>query len=530
MKTIFFCGMMVFSAILSAQPLVPDLGNGMYRNPVICADYSDPDVIRNGEDFYMVASSFNVCPGLPVLQSRDLVSWTIVNHVLKSLEPADVYSVPGHGNGCWAPSIRLHNGQYYVYYSDPDYGIFMSKTKDILGEWDKPVLVKDGKGWIDPCPLWDDNGNAYLVNAFAGSRSGMKSILVVSPMSSDGTRLTGESVLVVDGHSLHTTVEGPKFYKRNGYYYIFAPAGGVPGGWQTVFRSKNIYGPYEDKIVMHQGGSSVNGPHQGAWVELANRESWFIHFQDRDAYGRIVHLQPMTWVNDWPVIGVDRDGDGIGEPVDTFRKPGVKNSGTVLVPQTSDEFSGNSAGLQWQWHANPRQEWMFCSGASGFVRLYCMLLPDNYVSLWQVPNLFLQKFPATEFTATTKLTFSDHQDGDKTGLLVMGNDYAYLSVYRENGTLTIGQTVCVNAANGGTETAVEKAHFDGKEVWLRVKVTEGGICRFSYSSGGIEFIPMGREFRASPGRWIGAKVGLFALSTQRCNDKGYADYDWFRIE
>jgi beta-xylosidase len=530
MKRFLIAGMLFVSVSSNSQTWVPDLGNGRYKNPVIYADYSDPDVIRVGKDFYMVSSSFNASPGLPVLHSTDLVNWTIVNHVFSMQEPLDVYKTLQHGNGCWAPSIRYHKGEFFVFYSDPDFGIYMSKTKDVLGEWETPILIHEGKGWIDPCPLWDDDGSAYLVNAFAGSRSGMKSILVVNRMSPDGSRLLGEGVLVFDGHKDQSTIEGPKFYKRNNYYYIFAPAGGVPAGWQTVLRSRNVFGPYEEKIVLHQGNTNINGPHQGAWVELKNHESCFLHFQDKGAYGRIVHLQPMEWKNDWPIIGVDNDSDGIGEPVETFRKPVPSAKTGIAIPQTSDEFNTITTGLQWQWQANPEPGWMFQSGSSGFMRLYCTLLPGGFTNLWQTPHLLLQKFPAPVFSATTRLNFKDQQDGDKTGLIIMGMDYSYISVSRENGKLYIAHSVCRNAINGENETLLEQHEIGSNDLFLRVEVSEGGLCIFSFSSDGKEFIKMKTEFKAVPGKWIGAKVGLFAYSTTITNDKGYADYDWFRIE
>jgi beta-xylosidase len=204
---------------------VADNGDGTYKNPILYADYSDPDVIRSGDDFYLVASSFNAAPGLPILHSKDLVNWTIIGHVFKQQIPKDVFNKPQHGNGVWAPSIRYHEGEFFIFYPDPDFGIYMTKAKHPAGPWSEPLLIKEAKGWIDPCPLWDEDGKAYLVSALAASRSGVKSIIVVSRMSPDGTKLLDDGAMVFDGHDKHPTVEGPKFYKRNGYYYIFAPAG-----------------------------------------------------------------------------------------------------------------------------------------------------------------------------------------------------------------------------------------------------------------------------------------------------------------
>lgn len=262
-----------------------DNGDGTYRNPIIHADYSDPDVIRVGDDFFMTASSFNAVPGLPILHSKVLVNWTIVNKALPAIHPVEHFRKPRHGGGVWAPSIRFHKGEFFIYWGDPDFGIYLVKAKDPRGEWSKPLLVKEGKGLIDPCPLWDDDGKAYLVHAFAGSRSGIKSVLVVNRMSPDGTRLLDDGVVAFDGHDKHPTVEGPKFHKIGEYYYISAPAGGVATGWQLVLRSKNIYGPYEEKIVLAQGKTNINGPHQGALVDTPAGEWWFSIFRTKACMG-----------------------------------------------------------------------------------------------------------------------------------------------------------------------------------------------------------------------------------------------------
>ena len=506
-----------------------DNGDGTYRNPIIHADYSDPDAIRVGDDFYMTSSSFNAAPGLPILRSKDLVNWTIIGHVFARQQPLAVYNRPQHGNGVWAPSIRHHNGEFYIYYADPDFGIYMTKATHPAGPWSEPLLVKEVKGWIDPCPLWDEDGRAYLVSAMAASRSGIKSILVVSRMSADGTRLLDDGVMVFDGHARHPTVEGPKLYQRNGYYYIFAPAGGVEEGWQLVLRSRNIYGPYEERTVLAQGNTSINGPHQGAWVETQTGESWFLHFQDRGAYGRIVHLQPMRWVGDWPVIGVDPDGDGTGEPVLTYRKPNVGRSWPVMTPPDSDEFNGNALGLQWQWHANPRANWMFPGGSLGFLRMFNVPLPEDYRNLWDVPNLLLQKFPAPQFTATTRVTFTPRTEGERTGLLVMGQDYSYLALTQGADGLYVSQAISRDAERRNPESESARRRVAGSIFYLRVQVTETAVCRFSYSSDGTNFVPVGEPFTARKGRWIGAKVGLFAIRTGTTRETGYADFDWFRV-
>jgi beta-xylosidase len=513
---------------------ISDNGDGTYTNPILHADYSDPDVVRVGDDFYMTSSSFNCVPGLPVLHSKDLVNWELVSYALPKQPPFEVFDKPQHGNGVWAPCIRHHDGEFHIYYPDPDFGIYLTKAKDPKGQWSEPHLVQGGKGLIDPSPLWDDDGKAYLVYAFAGSRAGIKSVLIVSEMSADGMKLLGQPVMVFDGQKNHPTVEGPKFYKRNGYYYIFAPAGGVSTGWQLILRSKNIYGPYEEKVVLEQGSTQINGPHQGAWVDTPSGEDWFIHFQDKEAYGRIMHLQPMGWKNDWPVMGIDKDGRrprGFGgEPVASHRKPDVGKIYPVVTPPESDEFNTHQLGLQWQWHANPQMTWGFPSGNLGYYRMNCMPKPEGFANLWTVPNLLLQKFPAEEFMATTKLTFNHHFDGEEIGLLVMGEDYQFVSLKQIDGQMAVRVIRCEKARTGGQEQELFQQTFSGNTVWLRVKVKAGAVCSFSFSADGKKFIEAGDNFQAVPGRWIGAKVGFFALRDGVINDAGNADIDWFRIE
>ena len=515
---------------LVSKVWVADNGDGTYTNPVLHADYSDPDVIGVKGEYYMTASSFNCVPGLPVLHSVDLVNWELIGYALAKLPPSDVYCKPQHGCGVWAPCIRYNNGMFYIFYPDPDYGIYMVKAENPKGPWTDPILIKEGKGMIDPTPLWDDNGSAYLAYAFAGSRAGIKSVLVVCTMAADASIVNDDEVLVFDGHESNNTVEGPKFYKRNGFYYLFAPAGGVAQGWQLVLRSKNVFGPYEAKVVMSQGKTNINGPHQGAWVTTVTGEDWFIHFQDKGAYGRVVNLNPMIWKNNWPVIGIDKDGDGCGEPVSTYKKPDVGRKGEVVTPAESDEFNSPQTGLQWQWHANKQVTWGFPGGNLGFFRLNCIPKPAGYKNFWDVPNLFLQKFPAEEFIATGKLTFTSKFDQEETGLVVMGLDYARLSLRRENGRLVLCYSACSAADKGNPEKILHNISIDNSTIYLEVKVSKGAVCNFSYSINGKDFVKLEDTFIAKPGRWIGAKVGFFALREGVTNDAGFVDIDWFRIQ
>ena len=511
------------------------MGNGKYKNPVLDADYSDPDVCRVGDDYYMTSSSFACIPALQILHSKDMVNWRIIGTAIERLLPEERFSQMQHGNGVWAPSIRYHQGEFYIYYGDPDTGIYMVKSKDPAGKWDNPVLVKAAKGIIDTCPLWDEDGNAYIVHGYAGSRAGLKSILGLIRMTPDGTQAIGESRIIFDGHIGNATIEGPKFYKRDGWYYIFAPAGGVPTGWQTVLRSKNIWGPYEWKSVMAQGNTNINGPHQGAWVDTPDgKEDWFFHFQDKEAYGRVVHLQPMKWVDGWPVIGVDKDGDGCGSPVYSYKKPNVGKTYSIETPAESDEFDSLELGLQWQWQANPKPIWYFCDGGNSLLRLYSYYT-ENQVNLWDVPNLLLQKFPTEDFTVTTKVSFapSSKYTGERTGLVVMGADYAVLAMENRADGLILVQNVCRKADKKGKEEENASVKLSDNTLFLRVKVKKDSekeaICSFSYSVDGKKFISLGENFTAKPGKWIGAKVGLFITRPKAVNDGGWVDIDWFRV-
>lgn len=521
----------------------PDLGDGTYKNPVIHADYSDPDICAVGNDFYMTASSFACAPGLPILHSTDLVNWEIVNYALERVVPGDFYDVARHGKGVWAPSIRYHKGEYYIYWGDPDFGVYMVKASDPRGRWSEPVLVKPAKGIIDPCPLWDEDGRCYLAFAWAASRAQVNSVICVAEMNAEGTKVVGPARIVYDGNDdVNHTAEGPKFYKKDGFYYLMFPAGGVEMGWQMAARSKNVYGPYEAKRVLEQGDTPVNGPHQGGWVRTASGEDWFVHFQDKGCYGRVVWLEPMKWVDGWPVIGEDKDGDGCGNPVLTWRKPSVPFS-RIVNPAESDEFNTVDLGLQWEWHSNYHDLYGFAT-PYGYMRLYSWPVSERYVNLWEASNLLLQKFPAEAFTATTKVTMVSKEDGQEGGLIVMGWDYSALTVRREGDKFLLCQRTCKDAEQGGKETVRELSSFApsarqtiiysptvSREIYLRVQVETGGKCSFAYSLDGEKFTACGEPFQARQGKWIGAKVGFVCVEphAEPAVNRGWMDVDWFRV-
>ncbi len=508
-----------------------DQGDGTYTNPVLYADYSDPDVIRVGDDFFMTVSSFNCAPGLPILHSTDLINWTIINYALPYQIPEEVYNVPQHSKGVWAPSIRYHNNEFYLYWGDPDFGVYMIKTADIYGSWSEPVLVLEGKGIIDPCPLWDGD-KTYLVHAWAASRAGVNSILTMRTMNAEGTKVLDKEKNIFDGHDNHHTVEGPKLYKKDGYYYILAPAGGVETGWQLALRSKTIYGPYEERVVLEQGCTAINGPHQGAWVTAADKSSWFVHFQDQGIYGRVLWVEPMSWKNDWPVMGKDLDGNGIGEPVLKHKKPWSKTTSIIQTPKESDDFNNGTPDLQWQWYANPSVTWSAQIPGTDYLRLFNLSKKEE-PNLWNVPNLLLQKLPAPSFKATTKirLTTEWQTPGKTSGLLMMGRSYAYVGIAFHDGKYWVQQVLCNDAIDGTSEKIIEQKPLKSNTVFLRMQVAApDGTCTFSYSENNKHFKSIGQSFKAEKDLWISTKIGVFAVSEKDVRKGGYADFDWFRIE
>lgn len=560
-----------YVAVLAAVLAIVACGSNTevtYTNPVLHMDYSDPDAVRVGEDYWMTASSFNCFPGLPILHSKDLVHWELVGAALTDYpsdgSADDFRTTVHHGKAVWAPAIRYHDGWFYIFVGDPDRGIFMVRTQDPAGEWEKPVWVVREKGFIDPCPLWDSDGRAWLSHGLAGSRAGLKSVLFVAPMSPDGTRLEGPSRIVYDGHMTQPTIEGTKFYKRDGWYYIFSPAGGVATGWQTVLRSKDPYGPWEERIVMAWAPGTINGPHQGAWVDAPDGSSWFLHFQDKGAYGRIVHLQPMQWLADgWPLIGEDPDGDGVGQPVSGGMVPSVIAGSDPSVIAGCDRQSPIGLPLAWQYPAIPGPYWHMALPDG--VRLYSVEQKWPYTSLWDCPNVLQQKFPAEYFQVTARLSFQPNpqlkERGETAGFVVMGNDYAGLRITDTADGAALSYIECIGASKGASETASQlcvlpyTAHpqphqYESRNVplvsypdrqeatlWVKLEVApksvEGNvpdaICRFSYSPDGDNWTQAGSPFTAAPELWIGAKWGFFHNRFSPKNDAGWLDITQLKV-
>ena len=469
-----------------------DTGDGKYLNPVLAADYSDPDVIRHGEKYYMVASDFHFM-GMQVLESSDLVNWGLISQIY------DRFDLPGwnenehYGLGSWAPSIRYHDGLFYVYFCTPDEGLFMSTAKDPAGPWSPLHCVKALAGWEDPCPFWDEDGQAYLGHSKVGAGP-----IIIHKMSQDGKELLDEGVTVYEG----PVAEGTKIHKLNGYYYLSIPEGGVGPGWQTVLRSKDLYGPYDRKIVLETGTTGINGPHQGAIVDTPYGEWWFLHFQQRDPLGRVVHLQPMWWEDDWPVMGEDYDGNGVGEPVEGWTKPKTKKGSARSLPASSDDFSGTELGLQWQFNHNPVDDAWSLTRRPGFLAIDAL----QAESFWKARNTVSQKLMGFEGYYTTCLDCSALAEGQYAGLACMGKDNQCVGVLVKDGM----KYITLDDEDGMRDVSPVNA----EKVWLRLKFdSNSNIFVFSYSTDGNEFLPAGQIFTAWFGFWKGARPALFSYNT-----------------
>ncbi len=490
-----------------AQGSWGDQGNGTYINPVLNADYSDPDVIRVGAKYYMVCSEFHFM-GMTIQESDDMVNWRIVGRIYDRLDFPAYNNMSAYASGSWAPAIRYHDQKFWVYFCTPYDGLFMSQAENPAGPWSPLLQVVNVARWEDPCPFWDDDGQAYLGHSLHGAGP-----IIIHKMSPDGTRLLDEGKTVYTG----PVAEGTKMFKRNGYYYMSIPEGGVERGWQTVLRSRSIYGPYEKKVVLETGRTLINGPHQGAIVDTPGGAWWFYHFQAAGPVGRVMHLQPMYWHDDWPVIGVDLDRNGIGEPVYVWKKPDVEGTYPITAPQSSDEFSEPALGWQWQWNHNPVDGQWSLTDKPGWLVLRALKAPELRVAR----NTLTQKVMGLTGEVVTLLDVSQMQTGQKAGLCNFSNVFHSVGVAHKDGRLYV-------FFEGTRKTSVE-IPLSRKQVYLRLTLSLADQKnQFSYSLDGRSYEPIGPAFEATWAHWKGTRIGLFSFNEQ--GDAGSAAFSFFRYE
>ncbi|MBR1782095.1 MAG: glycoside hydrolase 43 family protein [Bacteroidales bacterium] len=484
-----------------------DQGNGTYINPVLNADFSDPDAIRVGDTYYMVASDFHFL-GMQILRSKDLVNWEYITQLYSRFDYPGWETNEHYSGGSWAPSIRYHDGLFYVYFCTPDEGLFMTSAPAPEGPWAPLHCVKEVWHWEDPCPFWDEDGQAYLGHSVWGAGP-----IILHKMSPDGKQLLDDGEVVYRG----PVAEGTKIHKWNGYYYMSIPEGGVGGGVQVILRSASLYGPYEKRVVLEQGSTEINGPHQGAIIDTPEGEWWFLHFQDTPVLGRVVHLQPMWWQDGWPVMGVDIDRNGIGEPVYSWKKP----AGPETVPSrpaTSDDFSAPVPGAQWQFNHNPVPEGWSLTENPGKLTYHAL----KAASFREARNTLSQKLFGYEGTVTVKLDTRRFTEGCRAGLSVMGSVMSALGVKMEG-----GQRCLYLAADDGTESAVQA--LKGPSACLRF--TYDAVAesfQFYYSTDGKAFQPIGEPFGCYRANWKGVRPALFCYNENE--ESGEAVFDDYLVQ
>jgi beta-xylosidase len=444
--------------------------------------------------------------GIPVLESPDMVNWKIVARVYDHLDFPEYNTNNRYAGGSWAPAIRYHADRFWIYFCTPDEGLFMSSAEKAEGPWEPLTQVKALPRWEDPCPFWDEDGKAYLGHSLKGAGP-----IIIHKMSADGKQLLDEGVTVYTG----PTAEGTKIHKMNGWYYLSIPEGGVAQGWQTILRSKNIFGPYEKKVVLEKGSTGINGPHQGSLVDTPDGQWWFYHFQSDGAMGRVVHLEPVLWQEGWPVIGVDIDRNGIGEPVYVWKKPDIKGNFRISAPQTGDDFNSPQPGLQWQWNHNPVVESWTLTEKPGYLVLKA-IKAENFV---KAHNTLTQKVMGVTGEAITEMDLNGIAEGQKAGLCSMGGKITNLiGVLKRNGQLYL-------FTESSGKISAEKA-ISTKKIFLKVQLDiKGDNNQFLYSTDNKTFSMFGDKFSTAAGYWKGTRIGLFSFN--EINNNGSAAFNWF---
>lgn len=492
-----FCALTGTGQLHAQKPLATwgDQKNGTYINPVLNSDYSDPDVIRVDSCYYMVASDFHFM-GMQILKSEDMVNWRLLAQIYDRLDFPGWDTNSHYSGGSWAPAIRYHDGKFWVYFCTPDEGLFMTNAENPEGPWAPLTHVAKVPKWEDPCPFWDEDGKAYLGRSIYGAGP-----IIIHRMSADGTKLLDEGRTVYTG----PVAEGTKIHKHEGYYYLSIPEGGVYGGWQTVLRSKNIYGPYEKKVVLEQGMTRINGPHQGSIVDTPQGEWWFYHFQQFNPLGRVVHLQPMHWKDGWPVIGVDMDMNGIGEPVESWRKPNVGKHTQIVTPAASDNFNGEKLGLQWQFNHNPVNEAWSLTAQKGKLTFHA-IKADNFRN---ARNTLTQKTIGYTGEATVKMEWNNKEmaDGQRCGIVCMGRQNWTLGIMQEEGK----RYIYLEKDN----QIIRQEPYKGNAVYLRMNANAtDNAYQLLYSTDAKMFTAPDNSFPMHFGNWKGVRIGLYCYNTK----------------
>jgi arabinoxylan arabinofuranohydrolase len=490
----------------------------MASNPVIYADFPDPDVIRVGDTYYMVTTSMHMLPGSPIMRSTDLVNWEIVGYPYESIEDNDAYKLKGglnaYGKGTWANSLKYHKGKFYVLTASLDTGkTYLFSTDDPAGTWERTEF---GGYMHDPALFFDDDDKAYIIY---GAEN-----ISIKELTPDYKAIRPSGLNKVILSSGKPGMEGAHAYKINGKYYltfIWWEQGKIRR--QYVYRSDRLDGPYEGKLVLSDTmGYKQSGVAQGGLVDTPDGRWYAMLFQDRDAVGRVPVLVPVRWEDGWPVYG-DEEGR---VPLE-FEKPG---RGRPAEPLTrSDEFdqesdaedrpNGSKLGLHWQWNHLPDHTMWSLTERRGFLRLRTGHVADD---LLQARNTLTQRSYGPRSSGWIAMDTGGMLDGDYAGLAAFQQEYGFIGVTREEGRRYIVMV----------EKGVEKARteLEQEQVYLKIDfdfVTDR--AKFYYSLNGADWTEFGSELkmRYTIPHFMGYRFALFNFATRTAG--GYVDIDYFRF-
>lgn len=503
-RTLKYSFAIIAAAIISMSSLslkAQDCGDGTFRNPFIWGDFPDPDAIRVDDTFYLVTTSMHYFPGVTVMESKDLVNWSIAANAVPEMKAAQQYDMKGgnrYARGQWATSIRYFKGLYHLLFTTLDEGSFMCTASNPRGPW---TLHKLKGSFYDPGLFVDNDGRVYVVNGNTN--------ISVAELTEDGLGVKSESRPIYKAH--RSGLEGNHCYHINDYYYIFCTYGG-PVGSQICLRSKSIYGPFEEREVMNdQANYAGKTIHQGCLIPLKDGSWWSIIFQDHDGIGRVPFLVPVSWNDGWPVLGNMMNGDvRMKKPIQGFDK--------IDFP-TSDEFSSTVLSPQWQFNHNPVPSKYNLNERKGWLRLYTVSDTDDVMS---ARNTITQRILGPYSEGTAKIDISKMKLGDKSGLMLLQSPNATMTVLRTNKGYELQMT--------DGKTIAETMKFNKKVIYLRANVS--GVndkVHFSYSYDDVHYTPFGKEFNMqySLRVFCGNRYSIFNYATKQLG--GYIDVDWFRV-
>ena len=494
--------------------VVSDLGNGKYQNPIIRTDFPDPDVIRVGDTYYMVTTTMHMFPGATIMKSKDLVNWEYCAQPLTQLSAKDSYSLlngqNAYAKGMWAAAMAYHNGKFYILINGNDAGGFVLTATDPEGRWDMKPLSRI---YYDPGLLFED-GKVYVV---CGSTE-----IKMCELDEEFNFIQEQTV-----YQANDMLEGCHLYHIGEYYYIYGTYGGWPSG-QTVLRSKNIFGPYEEKMLIEKLiNNNPNTVHQGALIDTPDGSQWWTVLQeDLGCLGRMPNLQPVTWEEGWPVVGNN------GVPYATYSKPDIGTSYPCTPLPTNDNFRSYPLGMQWQWNHNPNDGAWSLFERPGWLRLHASSETEK---LTQARNMLTQRIFAYDnkvSAGTVCIDVSGLQEGSRAGICILQDPYAAIAVEVKDGKKRLVWWQDQLTSNDGFTPSEKTSSIEiGDTIYLRATVSySNSKTQFSYSKNNIRFTKLGdaTTLGYNLSMFVGARFGLFCYNPN--STSSYADFDWFSTE